>query len=210
MAFKEKTINEFVSELKSKAPTPGGGGGAALVGALGISLGNMVGSLTVGKKKYAEVEDEIKELMVKAEDIIDEFLALIDKDAEAFEPLAKAYSLPKETDEEKAYKAEVLAQATLVALEPPMTIMRTCCKAIDIVEEFAAKGSRLAISDAGCAAALLRSALLAASLNVYINTGSMADTATAAKFNEEADEMIKVYGEKAENIFNQVKDGLKK
>ena len=208
MSFCDKTCKEFIEVLSSKEPVPGGGGASALVGAIGMALGNMVGSLTVGKKKYADVEEEIKELMAKSEVLIKKLEALVDKDAEAFAPLAAAYSLPKETEEEKAYKAEVMAKALLIAAEAPLEIMVACCEAIDLVEQYAAKGSRLAISDAGVSAICLRSALMGASLNVFINTGSMADKEKAAELENKANSMIEVYGKKAEEIFWSVKNTL--
>ncbi len=105
MGFSTVPCNEFVEVLGSKAPVPGGGGASALVGAVGTALGNMVGALTVGKKKYADVEEEMKELMAKATTLQDELLHLIERDAEVFEPLSKAYGMPRETEEEKAEKA---------------------------------------------------------------------------------------------------------
>lgn len=210
MSFCDKTCSEFIEVLSSKAPVPGGGGASALIGAIGMALGNMVGSLTVGKKKYADVEDDIKALMEKSEALMDRLEGLVDKDAEAFEPLAHAYSLPKETEEEKAKKAEVMEKALLAASEAPLEIMETCCEAIELVEEYASKGSRLAVSDAGVAAIALRSALMGASLNVFINTGSMADREKAKELEKKAEDMIDAYGKKAEEIFLEVKRTVQK
>jgi formiminotetrahydrofolate cyclodeaminase len=201
MDLKKLTCEEFTDILSSKEPVPGGGGASALIGAIGVALGNMVGSLTVGKKKYADVEEEIKALRKK-------LLTLIEKDAKAFEPLAKAYSMPKETEEEKAAKAKVMEEVLLAASLVPMEIMETCCEAIDLAEEFAEKGSRLALSDAGVSAIALRSALMGASLNVYINTGSMQNKEKAAELNKKTDDMLQTYGAKAESIFNGVKNSL--
>lgn len=210
MSFCDKSCQEFIDVLASKEPVPGGGGASALIGAIGVALGNMVGSLTVGKKKYADVEDEIKRLMEKSAALMYQLEGLVDKDAEAFAPLAAAYSLPKETEEEKAEKARVMENALLIASEAPLEIMETCCRAIDLVEEFAKKGSRLAVSDAGVAAIALRSALLGASLNVYINTKSMTDREKAAELDKKADTMIEVYGKKAEDIFTMVREAVQK
>lgn len=210
MSFCDNSCKEFIDVLASKEPVPGGGGASALIGAIGTALGNMVGSLTVGKKKYAGVEDEIKELMSKSAALLVRLEGLVDKDAEAFAPLAAAYSLPKETEEERAEKARIMESALLTASEVPLEIMETCCRAIDVVEEFAKKGSRLAVSDAGVAAAALRSALLGASLNVYINTKSMTDREKAAELEEKADTMTEVYGKKAEDIFWLVQEAVRK
>ena len=208
MNYKSLTINDFITVLSSKEPVPGGGGASALIGSIGIALGNMVGSLTVGKKKYADVEEDIKKLMVSADALAGKLMELMDKDAESFAPLAKAYSLPKNTEEEIAERKKVMEEALKTASLAPLEIMETVCEAIDVVEEFAAKGSKLAISDAGVAAIALRSALFGASLNVFINTGSMEDRAFAEELNQKAENMMAEYGEKAEKIFNSVKERL--
>lgn len=156
MGFSTSRCDEFVEVLASKAPVPGGGGASALVGAVGTALGNMVGSLTVGKKKYADVEEEMYALKEKATALQNDFLRLIERDAEVFEPLAKAYGMPRETEEEKAEKARVMAIVLKDACSVPMEIMEKCCEALDLIVEFAAKGSALAISDAGVGAAFCK------------------------------------------------------
>lgn len=203
------SCTDFVGVLSSKSPVPGGGGASALIGAIGVALGNMVGSLTVGKKKYAEVEPQIKELMEKSEVLMGRLLELIDEDAKAFEPLAKAYSMPKDTAEQLEEKEKVMAEALYTAAMAPLNIMKACCEAIDIVGEFAEKGSRLAVSDAGVAAAALEAALKGASLNVYINTKLMKDRETAESINDCTDGMLEEYMKKSENIFTYVKDELR-
>lgn len=209
MGFTKGSCEEFVDVLASKAPVPGGGGASALVGAIGMALGNMVGSLTVGKKKYADVEADIIALKEKATALQADFLRLVEADAEAFEPLAKAYGMPRETEEEKAEKARVMAIVLKDACAVPMEIMEKCCEAIDVIEEFAAKGSALAISDAGVGVVFCKAALLGASLNVFINTKSMADKEYAASLNEKADKMIADYSKKADEIFAAVNARLR-
>ena len=209
MGFSTVPCNEFVDVLGSKAPVPGGGGASALVGAVGTALGNMVGALTVGKKKYADVEEEMKELMAKATTLQDELLHLIERDAEVFEPLSKAYGMPRETEEEKAEKARVMEIVLKDACSVPMEIMEKCCEAIDLIVEFAAKGSALAISDAGVGAAFCKAALEGASLNVYINTKSMKNWEYAEELNKKCDEMLAVYTVKADEIFQNVLGRLK-
>ena len=206
--FTKKTAEEFVEVLASKEPVPGGGGASALVGAVGCALGNMVGSLTVGKKKYADVEADVIALKEKADKLQTELLALVDEDAKAFEPLAKAYGMPKETEEEKAEKAKVMEAALKTACGVPLEIMKKCCEAIELIEEFAAKGSRLALSDAGVGAAFCKAALYGASLNVFINTKAMADRECAEKLNKEANDMMAVYGKRADEVFDKVKGSL--
>jgi len=206
--FEKLSIKEFNEILSSKAPVPGGGGASALVGALGISLGNMVGSLTVGKKKYAQVEPEIKELMQSATRLREELLELMNEDALVFEPLSKAYGMPSETEEDKKAKALVMAVVLKEASLVPLKIMRKCCEAIDILEQFASKGSVIALSDAGVGAAFAKSAMQGASLNVFINTKSMVDRELANELNSSAKDMMEKYSKKADAIFKNVFDRL--
>ncbi len=205
MSFTKESCENFVEVLASKAPVPGGGGASALVGAIGTALGNMVGSLTVGKKKYADVEAEMLALKAKSDALQAELLALVEKDAEVFAPLAAAYGMPRETEAEKAEKARVMAIVLKDACAVPMDIMRRCCEAIDVIAEFAAKGSALAVSDAGCAAVCCKAALFGASLNVFINTKSMTDRDYAEAVNAEANTMLDTYGPKADRIFADVR-----
>ena len=210
MSFSDKSCSEFVEVLASKAPVPGGGGASAMVGALATALGNMVGSLTVGKKKYAAVEEEMWALKDRCDRLQKDFLHLVERDAEVFEPLARAYSMPKNTEEEKAEKARVMEIVLRDACSVPMEIMEKCCEAIDIIAVFAEKGSVIAISDAGVGAAFAKAALQGASLNVYINTKSMADRALAAELNAKCDRMLEEYTGKADAIFDSVLGRLKK
>ena len=210
MGFSDKSCSEFVEVLATKAPVPGGGGASAMVGALATALGNMVGSLTVGKKKYAAVEEEMWALKDRCDRLQKDFLHLVERDAEVFEPLARAYSMPKNTEEEKAEKARVMEIVLRDACSVPMEIMEKCCEAIDIIAVFAEKGSVIAISDAGVGAAFAKAALQGASLNVYINTKSMADRALAAELNARCDRMLEEYSGKADAIFDSVLGRLKK
>lgn len=196
----EKNVDRFLETLASSAPTPGGGGAAALCGALGIALGNMVGSLTLGKKKYADVQEDITALNSRAEALRADFAALIDADAEAFAPLSRAYSIPKDAPG----RDEIMESALLRAAEPPLEIMRKCAEALDVIADYAAKGSALAISDAGCAAALCGAALQAAALNVRINTKSMKNRVAAEEIDAETDELLQKYSTIAQEIYKRV------
>ena len=209
MGFSTVQCNEFVEVLASKAPVPGGGGASALVGAVGTALGNMVGSLTVGKKKYADVEEEMWALKSKADTLQKELLALVERDAEVFEPLSKAYGMPRETEEQKAEKARVMEIVLKDACSVPMEIMEKCCEALDLLVEFAAKGSALAISDAGVGAVFCKAALQGASLNVYISTKSMKNREYAEELNNKADAKLEKYTEIADQIFESVLGRLK-
>ena len=205
MKFEEKKINEFTEVLASKEAVPGGGGASALVGSIGMALGNMVGSLTTGKKKYADVEEDIQVLMTEGENLRIELLSMMDKDAEAFAPLAKAYGIPKDDPS----RDEVMEKALDVACQAPMDIMRTVCKALDVIKEFAAKGSALAISDAGVGAVCCKAALQGASLNVFINTKSMKDRAKAEVLEAEANEMLDKYCRLADEVYAVVVERIK-
>lgn len=207
--FSRMQLNDYVEALGSGSPTPGGGGASALVGALGIALGNMVAHLTIGKKRYASVELDMLDLKSKADNLQAELVTLIERDAEVFEPLAKAYSMPKDTEEEKAAKEEVMEKALKEACSIPLQIMEKVCASIDLIAEAAQKGAVSAVSDAGDAAAFCRAALQGASLNVYINTKAMKDRDLARNYNRRAEEMLETYIPRADEIFASVRDRLK-
>ena len=208
MEMMEQSCSRFLAELAGKAPVPGGGGTAALVGAAGVALGNMVGSLTTGKKKYTAVEADIQALNARAETLRRELEALVQADAEAFAPLAAAYRLPKETPEQAAHKAVVLEGALDTAAAVPLQIMEKCVEGIALAGQYAAKGSVLAVSDAGCSAALCKAALQAASLNVFINTKLMTNREHAAALNARADALLNEYIPQADAVFASVTNQL--
>ena len=209
MGYSTIPVNEFVEKLGSGSPTPGGGGAIALVGALGIALGNMVAHLTIGRKKYASVELDMLELKAHASNLQAQLLTLIERDAEVFEPLARAYSLPKQTEEEKKEKDRVMEKALNQACRIPMEIMETVCESLELVKEAAQKGTAAAVSDAGDAAVFCKAALQGASLNVFINTRSMKDRNTAEEYNRRADELLEKYCPVADEIFESVKNRLR-
>ena len=204
MDFAQASCTEFVTVLASNAPVPGGGGASALVGAIGTALGNMVGSLTVGKKKYADVEAEIIALKDKCDQLQKELLDQIALDAKGFEPLAKAYGIPKDDPS----RDKVLEEATIVACQVPVKIMELCCEALDAIQVFAEKGSRLAVSDAGCGAVCVKAALQAASLNVFINTKTLQNRELAEEMNRKCLGMLDKYCALADQIFDTVKAGF--
>ena len=209
MEMMEKSCRQFLEELAGKAPTPCGGGTAALVGAAGVALGSMVGCLTTGKKKYAAVEADIQALNAQADTLRRKLEALVQADAEVFAPLAAAYGLPKDTPEQAAHKAAVLEQALDAACAVPLRIMEKCAEGITLVEQYAAKGSVLAVSDAGCAAVLCKAALQSASLNVFINTKLMKDRAHAAALDAQADDLLDEFVPQADAVFVQVTNDLR-
>ena len=210
MEYTSKSCAEFTALTASKEPVPGGGSVSALVGALGTALGTMVGNYTVGKKKYIDVEEEIKACMEETEQIREDLLALVQADIDAFGPLSKLYGMKAETPEEKAEKDALMEDALNASCAIPLEIMRKCGRAIELAGVYADKGSVMMTSDAGASAISCKGALQAASLNVYINTGSMKDREKAAQLNSECEELLAKYTKLADEIFGAVADKLKK
>lgn len=206
MAFQDKTITDFAAELSSAAPVPGGGSVSALVGALGTCLASMVGRLTAGKAKYADVEEEVLALTEEADEVSRALLALIDADAEAFAPLSRAYGIPKSDPA----RFTIMEDALRGACEPPLETMRIVCRAVEIHARMARIGSRLALSDAGVGAAMCRAALQSTSMNVFINTRLMSDRDRAASIEAEADALMGKYGIIADMTYFYVMSELRK
>ena len=198
----------FIDELASAAPTPGGGGAAAYVGALASALASMVGNLTVGKRTYADVEDEVRASLGRLDALRARLVALVDEDARAFEPLAAAYRLPKATPAEQAAKSAALQQALVGASDVPLAIMRTVAEVVDEAGYLAHHGSKMARSDAGVAAAFARAASDGASLNVLINAASMDDAAQAARYRGEAESLAARTRERCDELFDFVKTSV--
>lgn len=205
----KKQIREFIEQLSSKAPTPGGGGASALAGALGCGLGLMVGNLTVGKKKYAQAEEEIRARMEELLRGRETFLALADQDEEAFEPLAKAYRLPAATEEERALKEQVMEERLFAASQAPLRMMAQAVELLEGLEVLGEKGSIMAASDVGVGAAMARSALTGAAMNVYINTKAMKDRDRAGALEREADRYLAEGCALADGIYSRVLGKLK-
>jgi len=199
------TVNEFIKALASASPVPGGGGASALIGAAGVSLCSMVANLTTGKKKYAEYQSEIEDIISRAGVSVDKLLELIEKDAEAFEPLSKAYGIPKDDPN----REQILENALVGACSVPMTVLKEVSGVIDIVEALAVKGSKLVVSDVGIAASACCCAAEGAAMNVYINTKLMKNTAYANQTNAEAESMLKESVSKCEAIYQKISDELR-
>lgn len=186
----EKKATEFLEDLSSAAPFPGGGGAAAVTGALAASLGLMVANLTVGKKKYAAVEEEIQETKEKLIYLRDRLVVLTDEDAIGFEPLAKAYRLPKETEEQRMEKERIMQTALYEACKVPIEIMETVLNVMKCLSVIGEKGTIMAVSDAVGGMVLAQAALESAALNVYINTKSMKNRELAKELNNRAELLI--------------------
>ncbi|MDJ1650397.1 MULTISPECIES: cyclodeaminase/cyclohydrolase family protein [Gordonibacter] len=198
----------FIDELASAAPTPGGGGASAYVGALAAALASMVGNLTVGKKRYADVEDDVQASLACLATLRARLVALVDEDARAFEPLAAAYRLPKATPEEQAAKNAALQQALVGACDVPLAIMRAVAEVVDEADYLAHHGSVMARSDAGVAAAFARAASDGASLNIFINAASMDDPALAAHYRGETESLAARTRERCDELFDFVKTSV--
>jgi len=197
-------LTTFTEKLASNTPTPGGGGACGLVGSLAISLGEMVGALTSGKKKYVDVQEEIDDLMNKADLLRVQLLQIIEEDAKAFEPLSKAYSLDKETPN----REQILQEALETAASVPFQLMEKLCNVIDILERFGQIGSKLVISDAATGACFAYGALYGASINVYANTRLMSNKEVASNLDNKVQKMLDTYSLKAMNVYNSVKERM--
>lgn len=197
---------QFIEDLASAAPTPGGGGASAYVGALASALASMVGNLTVDKKTYADVEADVYIALEKLAIYRERLLELVGEDAHAFEPLARAYKMPKATPEEQAAKEAALQEALYYACDVPLSIMETIKDVVDVTEFLAQKGSRMALSDAGVAAAFARGAVQGASLNIFINAASMNDATQAKEYRRKTEALSEVVVLKCDEIFAYVKE----
>lgn len=206
MEFSKFPIDAFLQALASRDAVPGGGGASALTAALGAALGSMVANLTVNKAAYQDVEEDMYCLMSEAEQIREELEKLVQKDAEAFAPLSEAYGMDKTAPNYRETMERCLRQAA----QPPMEILRLSCRMIELHREFAEKGSRLAVSDAGTGAALCWAAMSGAALNVLVNTRLMRDRVYARKLNDEVDRLTRKYGPIAKATYEQVYQKLKK
>ena len=179
--LKDLTIAQFVDATASDAPAPGGGGVAALAGCLGMALAEMVANLTIGKAKYADVEEEMKSLVVQAEVIREELLSSVQKDHESFTAYMEALKLPKDTEEEKAVRREAMQNGLKEATAVPLYVAETSAKIFPIAKTVVEKGNKNAVSDGLMAAMLARTAVLSALLNVKINLGSIKDETFVAQ-----------------------------
>lgn len=200
----EMKIREFLEELSSGKPVPGGGGASALGGSLGTALGLMVGNLTIGKKKYADVEEEVKAIMSRMEVLQQNLVQLVEEDAKVFAPLAAAYKLPTGTEEERTYKEKVMEENLISASLVPLQMMETGAEALEHLSVLEKKGSVMAVSDVGVAVQFIRTAISGAVMNVYINTKSMRNRDRAEEINHRSRQLLKQGLAKADEIYAQV------
>ena len=204
----EKTCYEFLDELASKAPVPGGGGACAYVASLGTALGSMVGNLTIGKKTYAAVQEDIAEMLQRSRKLMDRLNELVEEDANAFLPLSQAYRMPQDTPEQKKEKEEALQGALKEAAAVPLEIAQVCLQAIQLHWEYGQKGSRLALSDVGCGVVFCRAALQGAALNVLINLKLMKDQSLKKEMGERLESLVSQGCQIADQVFEQVREEI--
>jgi hypothetical protein len=201
-------IEEYIKELASKAPVPGGGGASAVAGALSAALSSMVCNLTIGKKSFAAVEEDIKNILSDMNKHMESFIKLSDKDAQAFYPLSQAYSFKPQNEEEKALHEANMEKLLFDAAIVPLDIMKEANSMLNSIDFLAKKGSKLAISDAGVAVGLLRSAVCGAMMNVVINVKYMKDRDIAQRLLDEASEILEDTMNKSDIIYREVLEVL--
>lgn len=189
-SFFDKSLSEILRESASSAPTPGGGSVSGIAAAFAAAMAAMVGNLTIGKKKYKDVEAEVTVLRDKALDLMSTFEALVEEDISQFAKFMEAYRLPKNTQEEKQKREQVLQQALKGATETPLKVARACVELLDLVCKLAPIGNTMAISDAGVAAYLAEAGLRAVLLNVDINVPMIKDQDFVAQVRKEKEGLI--------------------
>ena len=210
MRSKDLSCEDFISQLSSRNPIPGGGGAVALSAAIGMSLGTMVGNITADKANPETIQKKIVELNAKASLLQRKFLDLIDADGEAFMPVINAYRMPKDTEEQNAARIAAIEESLLKASIVPIQLMQKICEAIDLHFAYEKIGATVAISDVGVGIALCKASLLGASLNVFINTKSMKDREKAISLEMQAQNMLDRYVELADQIYANVLKKLQK
>jgi formiminotetrahydrofolate cyclodeaminase len=200
----ELSCRDFAKELASKKPVPGGGGAAAMVAALGAALNTMVANFSYGKKKFIDIKHKHEELINRGEVLRVKLIDLVDKDAEVFEPLSKAYVMPFNTEEEKVLKNETLQKCLIAACSAPMETLRFSYHAILLHQEIVDISSKNIISDVGVGVQFLKAALNSAYLNVLININSMDDEEYVRIQKEEAEMLVDEGTKIADEVYERV------
>lgn len=202
----DKKVSNFLDELASNSPTPGGGSVAALAGALGAALISMVGNLTVGKKKYEDVEEDIKKIISSSEKLRYELSQLIEEDVKVFNNFMSTYKMPKETEDEKKVRAEKIQESLIEAAKVPLKVAYKCLDILSLSKEVAEKGNINVVSDAGVAVLMAEAALESAILNVKINLRMIKDEKARTELSSSIKEiLLKEKGQK-EKVLKIVED----
>jgi formiminotetrahydrofolate cyclodeaminase len=202
---KDESIAKFLDDLASERPTPGGGGAAAVMGAIGAALVSMVANLTIGKKNYEAVEEDLKAARAEAERLRAELTAAIEEDVVAFNSVMGAYGLPRATDEDKAKRSEAIQAALKDATLAPLRAVKACFEVILLSEAAAEKGNLNVISDAGVAVLAANAGLRSAALNVYINAKAIKDRAFAEEQIAAVETLLAQAAEKTEAVYATVR-----
>ncbi len=206
--LKDSTVEKILEELSSKSPAPGGGTVAGISGAISSALVSMVCNLTIGKKRYRQNEDEMKTILASAEKLRREFILLSEKDAEVFNEVMQAYSLPHETDEEKEERKNRIEETTKRASLVPMDVLRRCESVAQLSMAVALRGNENSISDAGVASIMAKASAQAASLNILINLSTITDEDFKGKLKTEQSKVLKTVCDLVEETLNVVKTKL--
>jgi len=204
MKLTDKPVTAFLDELASDAPAPGGGSVAAISGALGAALVSMVCNLTLGKKGYDDVQDDIKNLLTKSEALRAKLAGLLEEDVKAYTGYSQAAKMPRSTDEEKAVRQKVMQAALKVATDVPLTIAEAAVEVMDLCMPAAEKGNKWAVSDAGVAVLMAEAALRSAALNVLINLGTLKDEEFVADRRAKLDSLLEGKGVTRDEIYDYV------
>ncbi len=199
------TVKDFLNKVAGSDPVPGGGSIAALNGALASALAAMVANLTIGKKKYAEVQEDMQAITQEAERLMGDFTADIDRDSDAYDRVFACFKMPKETDEEKAARSAAIQEATKYAAQVPLEVARRACALMPLIADVALKGNQNAVTDACVAMMSARNAVLAAVLNVRINLSSLKDTELVTRLQAEADGLEQQACQQEQALLNKVK-----
>lgn len=203
-----KSLHQFIEEISSSSPTPGGGSVSAFCGVLSSSLGLMVCNLTLGKKKYENVQEEILDIKNKLETFKEKFIELYDKDSQAFDKVMEAFKLPKETEEEKSKRTEAIEQATVSATEIPIEVIKTSLETLNYLARLGEIGNQNSLSDAGVAIQLIKTCAEGAMMNVLINTKSLNDRDRAMNLVLSAAQVLSEVEKKSDETLNIIKKKL--
>ncbi len=201
-------VDGFVNETASDSPAPGGGSVSALCGSLGVALSEMVCHLTIGKKKYAEFDEETTKIRDKVSKLKDELLVAIDKDTEAFNGVSAVFSMPKETDEEKAKRKETMQEALKNATLVPFSVMELCLEGLKTIENAVSITNTNCASDLGVAALTLKTGTQGAYLNVLINVSGISDEVFVAEYKQKSESVLKESVRIADALYNEILKSL--
>jgi len=210
MDYRNSSLREYLDDAASNKPAPGGGSVSALAGALGTAMGCMVANFTVGKKKYADVEDRVKELLAEMDKARSDLLDLVQADVEAYSLVSAAYKMPKETPEQKSARTEAIQKALVAAMDAPLKTLRICADLIGRFDELGEIGNRNLVSDVGVAAILAEAALRGAKLNVEINLAGLKDERLVADVRAEIDAKAAAAAAAMRDVVSRVESEINK